>query len=180
MRGAREPSTSGTFRQRGMVDREASAKATRGTLPNVMTDPAASPPTDTDAAVDHILTTYRSFAIVGASPRPWRPSHGVMLTLAAHGYEVIPVNPTCSEVDGRPSHPDLTVAAAGHTIEVVDIFRRSKLAGAHVDEAIAIGARAVWMQLGVIDHAAAQRARAAGLVVVMDRCPAIELRRRAA
>lgn len=162
------------------VDREASAEAARGTLRNVMTDPATHPSTDTDAAVDHILTTYRSFAIVGASPRPWRPSHGVMQTLAAHGYEVIPVNPTCSEVDGRPSHPDLTVAAAEHTIEVVDIFRRSELAGAHVDEAIAIGARAVWMQLGVIDHAAAQRARAAELVVVMDRCPAIELRRRAA
>jgi len=149
-----------------------------------MTDAAAqtpvSPPTATDAAVDHILDHYRSFAIVGASPRPWRPSHGVMQTLAAHGFEVIPVNPTCAEVDGRRSHPDLAAAGAAHTIEVVDIFRRSELAGVHVDEAIAVGARAVWMQLGVIDEAAAQRARDAGLVVVMDRCPAIELRRRAA
>ena len=145
-----------------------------------MTDAPAPRPTDTDAAVDHILTTYWSFAIVGASPRPWRPSHGVMQTLASHGYQVIPVNPTCAEVDGRHSHPDLTTAATEHTIEVVDIFRRSELAGVHVDEAIAVGARAVWMQLGVIDHAAAQRAWDAGLVVVMDRCPAIELRRRAA
>lgn len=138
------------------------------------------PPTDPDAAVDHILDTYRSFAIVGASPRPWRPSHGVLQTLAAHGFDVIPVNPTCAEVDGRHSHPDLAAAAAEHTIEVVDIFRRSALAGTHVDEAIAVGARAVWMQLGVIDEAAAQRARDAGLTVVVDRCPAIELRRREA
>lgn len=149
-----------------------------------MTDAAAQPPfrgwIDTDDAVDHILDTYRTFAIVGASPRSWRPSHGVLKTLAAHGYEVVPVNPTCAEVDGRRSHPDLASAAAAHAIEVVDIFRRSELAGVHVDEAILIGARAVWMQLGVIDEAAAQRARDAGLVVVMDRCPAIELRRRAA
>ena len=147
-----------------------------------MTDAKAQPPAalSTDAAVDHILDTYRSFAVVGASPRSWRPSHGVMKTLAAHGFEVVPVNPMCAEVDGRPSYPDLTAAATDHTIEVVDLFRRSELAGVHVDEAIAVGARAVWMQLGVIDEAAAQRARDAGLVVVMDRCPAIELRRRAA
>ena len=148
-----------------------------------MTDATAQPPVppiDSDAAVDHILDHYRAFAIVGASPRAWRPSHGVLKTRAAHGFDVITVNPTCAEVEVRHSHPDLADAAAEHTIEVVDIFRRSELAGAHVDEAIAIGARAVWMQLGVIDEAAAERARDAGLVVVMDRCPAIELRRRAA
>jgi predicted CoA-binding protein len=145
---------------------------------STMTDDIAA--RDTDAAADHVLDRYRTFAVVGASPRSWRPSHRVMQVLAAHGYDVIPVNPRCDEVDGRPSHPDLASAAADNVIEVVDIFRRSELAGAHVDEAIAIGAKAIWMQLGVIDHAAAQRARDAGLVVVMDRCPAIELRRRAA
>lgn len=156
----------------------------QGTLATVMTSShdAASPrpPTDIDGAVDFILDRYRAFAVVGASPRSYRPSHGVMQTLASNGFDVVPVNPECDEVLGRPAYPDLASAAADHTIEVVDIFRRSEAAGAHVDEAIAIGAAAVWMQLGVIDEDAAQRARDAGLAVVMDRCPAIELRRRAA
>lgn len=147
-----------------------------------MTDdtlPDATPPADTDGAVDFILDRYRTFAVVGASPRSWRPSQGVSRTLVANGYDVVPVNPNCDEVLGRRAYPDLAAAAAEHDIEVVDIFRRSELAGAHVDEAIAVGAKAVWMQLGVIDEAAAQRAADAGLAVVMDRCPAIELRRRA-
>jgi predicted CoA-binding protein len=133
---------------------------------------------DVDEAVEYVLDRYRTFAVVGASPRPWRASHGVMQTLIRHGFEVIPVNPTCDEVLGRTSYPDLRSVPASAGIEVVDIFRRSELAGTHVDEAIEIGASAVWMQLGVIDEAAAQRARAAGLAVVMDRCPAIELGRR--
>jgi hypothetical protein len=87
------------------------------------------------------------------------------------------VNPAAEEVLGRPCHPGLTQLPAGTQVDVVDIFRRADTAGAHVDEAIAIGARAVWMQLGVIDEAAAERARSAGLDVVMDRCPAIEIRR---
>ncbi|CAN5900452.1 CoA-binding protein [soil metagenome] len=156
----------------------------QGTLAIVMTsaqDPASPrPPTDTDDAVDFILERYRAFAVVGASPRSHRPSHGVMQTLLANGFDVVPVNPECDAVLGRRAYPDLASAAIDHDIEVVDIFRRSQVAGAHVDEAIAIGAAAVWMQLGVIDEAAAQRAREAGLAVVMDRCPAIELRRRAA
>lgn len=147
-----------------------------------MTDPAASSdpklPADIDAAVDFILDRYRTFAVVGASPRSWRPSHGVMQTLMANGFDVVPVNPTCDEVLGRAAYPDLASIPADRGIEVVDIFRRSQFAGGHVDEAIAVGAAAVWMQLGVIDEAAAQRARDAGLAVVMDRCPAIELRRR--
>ena len=103
-------------------------------------------------------------------------------TLLRHGFEVVPVNPREHEVFGRLAYPDLAAAAeaanaAGRPIEVVDIFRRAHLAGAHVDEAIAIGAKAVWLQLGVIDEAAAGRARGAGLLVVMDRCPAIELPR---
>lgn len=149
----------------------------------MMTEDAATadpspPPGDIDGAVDWILDRCHTFAVVGASPRTWRPSHGVMQTLLAHGYDVIPVNPTCEEVLGRATYPDLAAVPADRAIEVVDIFRRSALAGGHVDEAIAVGARAVWMQLGVIDEAAAQRARDAGLAVVMDRCPAIELRRR--
>lgn len=151
-----------------------------GTM-GAMTDSTARsdqrPPVDSNAAAAYILDRYRVFAVVGASPRAYRPSHGVMQTLVGHGYEVVPVNPTCDEVLGRVCYPDLASVPPSAGVEVVDIFRRSEFAGAHVDEAIEIGARAVWMQLGVIDHDAAQRARDAGLAVVMDRCPAIELRR---
>lgn len=136
------------------------------------------PPAEVDEAVDYVLDRYRIFAVVGASPRSWRPSHGVMQTLIRRGFEVVPVNPTCDEVLGRTCYPDLRSVPDSAGIEVVDIFRRSELAGRHVDEAIEVGAAAVWMQLGVIDEAAAQRAREAGLAVVMDRCPAIELGRR--
>ena len=98
--------------------------------------------------------------------------------LQARGYRVIPVNPMCSSVLGERCFATVAEAVAEvGPIDVVDIFRRSSEAGAHVDEAIAVGALAVWMQLGVIDAAAAERARAAGLDVVMDRCPAIELPR---
>lgn len=132
---------------------------------------------ETTATADRILDRYRSFAVVGASANPGRPCHGVMGVLQRHGYTVIPVNPHEEVVRGLRCHPDL--AAIPEPVEVVDIFRRSEAAGAHVDEAIAIGAKAVWMQLGVLDESAAQRARDAGLEVVMDRCPAIELGRRA-
>jgi predicted CoA-binding protein len=89
------------------------------------------------------------------------------------------VNPTAgdAEILGEPCHESLAALPAGTSVDVVDIFRRADAAGAHVDEAIEVGARAVWMQLGVIDHAAAERAQAAGLDVVMDRCPAIEVGR---
>ena len=100
-------------------------------------------------------------------------SHGVARFLLARGYDVVPVNPSVREVLGRPCHPSLRErAGAGRRRRRV---RRSEYAGRHVDEAIAVGAQAVWLQLGVIDHAAAARARAAGLLVAMDRCPAIEL-----
>jgi predicted CoA-binding protein len=131
----------------------------------------------TTAAADRILDRYRVFAMMGASPDPRRASHGVMGVLHRHGYTVIPVNPHATDVRGVPSYPSLE--AVPGPVDVVDIFRRSEAAGGHVDEAIAIGAKAVWMQLGVIDEAAAERARAAGVEVVMDRCPAIELSRRA-
>jgi uncharacterized protein len=117
----------------------------------------------------------RTWAVVGCSPDPGRDSHRIAALLKRRGYRVIPVNPAVDEVLGERCYA--TVADIPEPVEVVDIFRRSEAAGAHVDEAIAAGARAVWMQLGVIDPAAAERARAAGLRVVMDRCPAIELPR---
>src|SRR5690606_6075604 len=110
-----------------------------------MSDPNAASHMDVDAAAAQILHRFRVFAVVGASPREWRPSNGVMRTLIAHGFDVIPVNPTCDEVLGRTCYPDLRSVPADAGIEVVDIFRRSELAGRHVDEAIEIGAQAVWM-----------------------------------
>jgi uncharacterized protein len=120
-----------------------------------------------------ILTGTRVWAVVGCSPDPGRDSHRIASMLQRRGYTVIPVNPLATEILGERCYP--TLAAVPDRVEVVDIFRRASVAGAHVDEAITIGAQAVWMQLGVIDEAAAERGRAAGLRVVMDRCPAIEL-----
>jgi predicted CoA-binding protein len=127
---------------------------------------------DIRAILDH-----RVWAVVGCSPDPTRPSHGVARFLQRNGYRVIPVNPEAEEIVGEQCYPRLEDVPAAEGVEVVDVFRRSALAGAHVDEAIEIGAKAVWMQLGVIDADAAERARAAGLRVVMNRCPAIELPR---
>ena len=126
-----------------------------------------------------ILTEFHVWAVVGASPDPTRASHGVSRTLIRHGYEMVPIYPQATLIHGVATFPDLATAAASRPanspIEVVDIFRASHRAGQHVDEAIAIGAKAVWMQLDVIDEAAAERADRAGLLIVMDRCPAIDL-----
>lgn len=124
-----------------------------------------------------ILTDTHTIAIVGASPRPQRPSHGVMRYLQRHGYRAIPVNPFAvgGEILGERVRGSL--AEIDEPVDLVDIFRRSELAGAAVDEAIAIAAKAVWMQLGVRDDAAAARAEARGIKVVMNRCPAIEIPR---
>lgn len=127
-----------------------------------------------------ILTETRTWAVVGCSPDPARDSHRVASLLQRSGYRVVPVNPGADEVLGERCYLSLGDIPAGEDIEVVDLFRRSEAVGPHVDEAIAIGASSVWMQLGVVDEAAAQRARAAGLRVVMNRCPAIELPRLAA
>ena len=122
--------------------------------------------------IDATLALH-TWAVVGCSPDPGRDSHRIAALLQREGKRVIPVHPSGGEILGEPVRRSL------HDIEepvdVVDIFRRSEDAGAHIDEAIAIGAKAVWTQLGVIDHDACERARAAGLLVVMDRCPAIEL-----
>jgi predicted CoA-binding protein len=125
-----------------------------------------------------ILTELKVWAVVGASPDPTRASHGVTRSLMHFGFEVIPIYPRETTIHGLATVPDLRTAASlrppDSPIEVVDIFRASHRAGEHVDEAIEIGAKAVWLQLGVWDEAAAERADAAGLLVVMDRCPAID------
>ena len=121
-----------------------------------------------------LLTQTTTWAVVGLSPNPARDSHRIATLLQSRGKRVIPVNPNAETVLGEIACPSLADLPADASVDVVDIFRRADRAGAHVDEAIAIGARGVWMQLGVVDEAAAQRARDAGLLVVMDRCPAIE------
>src|SRR5579864_6979207 len=130
-----------------------------------------------DTFLRDILTSVRTIAVVGASPRPHRPSHGVMRYLQRQGYRAIPVNPNAAgqTILGERCHASL--AEIAERVDMVDIFRRSEFAGAALDAALAIGAKVVWMQLGVIDAVAAARAEAKGLRVVMDRCPAIEIPR---
>jgi hypothetical protein len=134
-------------------------------------------PLSADKDIRELLTDARTIAMIGASDRPGRPSHGVMAMLQRHGYRVIPVNP---QITGEHLHGEFVyrdLGQIGVPIDIVDIFRRPQAAGEAVDAAIASGAKAVWMQLGVINEAAAARAEAAGLKVVMDRCPAIEIPR---
>lgn len=119
-----------------------------------------------------ILERYRRIAMVGLSSNPFRPSHFAAVYLLSEGYDVVPVNPRESAVLGRPSYPSLS--AIPSPVEVVDIFREPAAVPAIVEEAIAVGAKVVWMQLGVIHEEAAERARRAGLEVVMDRCMKIE------
>lgn len=130
--------------------------------------------------IDGILSSTRTIAVVGLSEKPDRESHMVAHYLQAHGYRIIPVNPAVAEVLGEPSYPDLASIPTGIAIDVVDIFRRPEFIPAIVDAAIAHGARAVWMQLGLVHNAAAEKARAAGLEVVMDRCMKVEHARWAA
>jgi predicted CoA-binding protein len=118
--------------------------------------------------IRRILEECRTIAVVGLSSDAWRPSNSVSNYMRRSGYRVIPVNPNETEVFGEKAYPDL--ASVPEKIELVDVFRRSDEAGKAVDEAISVGAKAVWLQEGVIDHAAAQRAVDAGLLVVMDRC----------
>jgi predicted CoA-binding protein len=130
-----------------------------------------------DCYLRDILTSVRTIAVVGASPRRERPSHRVMAYLQRRGYRTIPVNPNAAgdAINGETVYARL--ADVPEPIDMVDVFRRPDAAGAVVDEAIAAGAEVVWMQLGVRDDAAAARAEARGLKVVMNRCPAIEIPR---
>ena len=123
---------------------------------------------NSEETIRRILDECKTIAVVGLSSDSWRPSHGVSNYMRRSGYRVIAVNPNETEVFGEKAYPVL--AAVPEKIELVDVFRRSEEAGKAVDEAIAIGAKAVWLQEGVIDPAAAERALNAGLLVVMDRC----------
>ncbi len=134
-------------------------------------------PLTRDEDIHDLLAGARTIALVGISDRPDRASNQVMVALQGHGYRVLPVNPT---ITGEHVHGEYVwreLSQLGDPIDIVDIFRKSSEAGTAVDQAIAVGAKAVWLQLGVVDAAAAERAEAAGLKVVMDRCIKTELAR---
>jgi len=131
-----------------------------------------------DEGIAALLRSSRRIAVVGASSNPARPSHGVFRSLVAAGYECVPVNPNETEVLGVPAVASLVEAAALGPIDIVDVFRRPELTEETAREAVAIGARCLWLQLGVVNWESARIAAEGGLAVVMDRCTAIELRRR--
>jgi len=134
-------------------------------------------PSNSPEQIRDILESVNTIALVGASEKTNRPSHEVMEYLQHQGYRVIPVNPQLAgkTLLGEVVHASL--AEIPDPVDMVDIFRRSEFAGAVTDEALAIGAKVVWMQLDVIDAEAAARARAAGVTVIMDRCPKIDISR---
>ncbi|HMT43652.1 MAG TPA: CoA-binding protein [Chakrabartia sp.] len=134
-------------------------------------------PLNDDTAIKALLESTRTIALVGASPKAERDSNRVMGFLLAQGYRVIPVNPGLAGQSIHGQTVMATLADIGEPVDLVDIFRNSDAADETVDEAIAAGAKAVWMQLGVVNATAAARAEAAGLQVVMDRCPKIEIPR---
>jgi uncharacterized protein len=129
-----------------------------------------------DDDIRAILTECRTWAVVGCSPSSARDSHRIAALLQRRGYRVIPVNPGVEEVLGERAYASL--ADVPEPVDCVDVFRRSDAAGVFADQAVEIGAKAVWFQLGVIDEAAFARTTAAGVPMVMDTCPAIEWRRR--
>lgn len=128
--------------------------------------------TDEISRLRRILADYRNVAVVGLSANWYRPSYFAAKYLLDHGYNVIPVNPVYPEILGCRSYPDLR--SVPEPVDVVDIFRRPEEVPALVDDAIAIGAKVVWMQIGIVHEEAAARAREAGLEVVMNRCMKIE------
>ncbi len=128
----------------------------------------------TDDGLRALLREARTIAVVGLSPTPTRPSHGVARYLQRAGYRIVPVNPAHRTILGERSYASLTAAAREQRIDVVDVFRRSELAGAVVDEAIGLRPRLIWLQQGVVDGAARDRAEAAGIPCVMDRCLAVD------
>jgi predicted CoA-binding protein len=126
-------------------------------------------------SIPELLRSARTIAVVGLSSKPWRPSHGVAEYLQRAGYRVIPVNPNETEVLGEKAYPNLE--AVPEKVDIVNVFRRPEFVPEIVEAAIRIGAPAIWMQEGVVNEAAAERARQAGLLVVMDRCILKEHRR---
>jgi uncharacterized protein len=134
-------------------------------------------PLTSDEDIAELLTNARNIAVVGLSDRPDRPSYGVAAALQRHGYRILPVNP---QITGERVHSEFVwrdLSQLGVPIDIVDIFRRPMAAGEAVDEAIAVGAKAVWLQLGITNDEAAARAEAAGLKVVQDKCIKIEVMR---
>lgn len=134
-------------------------------------------PLTKDEEIFDLLANARTIAMIGTSDRPNRPSYGVMKFLQDHGYRVLPVNP---QITGEHVHGEFVwreLAQIGLPIDIVDIFRRPEMADEAVGQAIFVGAKAVWMQIGVVNEEAAAKAEAAGLKVVMDRCPKIEIPR---
>lgn len=128
-----------------------------------------------EAGIAELLRSSRRIAIVGASSRTWRPVHGVMSYLAAAGYDVVPVSPREKEIDGLRCYPTLIEAVAETgPIDIVDVFRRPEACPEHAREAVAVGARCLWLQLGIVSVEAARIAHEGGLVVVMDRCTKID------
>jgi predicted CoA-binding protein len=141
----------------------------------------SSPPSfmNEEATIRSILTSSKSIALVGASVKTDRPSNYVMKYLLDHGYKVVPVNPGLAgqTLHGQPVYASLADIPKTEPIDMIDIFRNSEAAGEIVDEAIAVGAKSIWMQMGVINEEAAQRSQEAGLMVVMNACPKIEIPR---
>lgn len=144
-----------------------------------MTSTPATPSTsdwqDPDA-VSLMLDDCETWAVVGLTPNTDRTAHQIASLLQQRGKRIVPINPDASEVLGETGYA--TLAYVPFPIDVVDVFRRSEAAGEFADQAVAVGARGVWFQLGVVDEAAFERTRAAGVAMVMDTCPAIEWRRR--
>lgn len=128
-----------------------------------------------DAGIRDLLASRPRIAMIGASPDPSRPSNGVLRDLVGLGFDVVPVNPTVASVEGRRCHPNLAAAVeATGPVDLVDVFRRPEACPGHAREAVAAGARCLWLQLGIASREAGEIASAAGLAVVMDRCLAVE------
>lgn len=128
--------------------------------------------------VDFILDHCRTVAVVGLSPKVHRDSYRVAQYMQAHGWKIVPINPNASSILGETSYPSLAEAARHHTIELVNVFRNSEDVPPVVTDAIAIGAKAIWLQMGITHASAADQARAAGLRVVQDQCLMVEHRKR--
>ena len=130
-----------------------------------------------DDQIRQLLKTARTIGVVGISEKSWRPSHDVASYMPSVGYTIVPINPQFKTVLGLSVYPDLLTAARERPIEIVNVFRRAEFVPDIVEQAIAIHAQAVWLQVGVIHHEAARRAHDAGLIVVMDRCIKVEYQR---